>query len=214
MPRDSRGSDSAPSRTNARSAQTRRKLIRAVSELLGEHDVDDVSMRLVAARAKVNITTAYKHFTPKPLLFEAVTEPVCAWFDSQVTQHIGVTPFFKFARTVYSQAAEVHTLETDERLRMLKVLAHDVKLAGALRKLKSCQIDGMTRLFAREFGLDPQEDSRPGLVASMIVTNHMDIFATWTLAPRDRNFKEMSLKAVNDAEDLLNGGIGELKRRR
>ncbi len=192
---------------NVRKLKTRIGLIRAVTELLGEMPAEDIAMHHVADRADINITTAYKHFTPKPTLFLAVAEPMCDWFSSSVAEHIGRTPFFEFVRMIYSQAAGTHKNEPPERVVMLQALAEDIHLVGALRKLVLCQVHELTRYAAHDFGLDSKTDPRPYLAATLLVGAHMDDFHGWAADPVNFDFVAQTRNSIDAAEKLLIEGL-------
>jgi AcrR family transcriptional regulator len=57
---------------NARQAETVEKLFEAAADLLDEAAYDDLTIRLVAARASVSAATAYTYFSSKDHLFAAL----------------------------------------------------------------------------------------------------------------------------------------------
>ena len=57
---------------NARQAETVEKLFEAAADLLEEAAYDDLTIRLVAARASVSAATAYTYFSSKDHLFAAL----------------------------------------------------------------------------------------------------------------------------------------------
>ena len=54
---------------NARQAETVEKLFAAARELLGEAGYDELTIRIIAARAGVSVATAYTYFSSKDHLF-------------------------------------------------------------------------------------------------------------------------------------------------
>ena len=51
--------------------QTRRRILEAVTAVLADPDVEDVTMPLVAQRARVSLRTVYRHFATREALFDA-----------------------------------------------------------------------------------------------------------------------------------------------
>ena len=66
--RQSRSSPDAPAAPVTRAsahADQRRRILRAVGELVGEHGYGDVTVEMIAKRARVSFKTFYKHYPGK-----------------------------------------------------------------------------------------------------------------------------------------------------
>jgi AcrR family transcriptional regulator len=53
---------------------TRRRILQAMADVLADEAVDDVTVPLVAMRARVSVRTVYRHFPTKEALFDAFGE--------------------------------------------------------------------------------------------------------------------------------------------
>lgn len=54
--------------------QTRLRILEATANVLGDEEVDEVTVPLVAVRARVSVRTVYRHFPTKEALFDAFGE--------------------------------------------------------------------------------------------------------------------------------------------
>ena len=54
--------------------QTRRRILEATAEVLADEEVEEVTVPLVALRARVSVRTVYRHFPTKEALFDAFGE--------------------------------------------------------------------------------------------------------------------------------------------
>jgi AcrR family transcriptional regulator len=68
--------------------QTRLRILRAVTELLADPATEEVTIPLVARRARVSLRTVYRHFPTRETLFDAWAE----WVDASVTIHLHSYP--------------------------------------------------------------------------------------------------------------------------
>lgn len=53
---------------------TRRRILQAMADVLADEAVDDVTVPIVAMRARVSVRTVYRHFPTKEALFDAFAE--------------------------------------------------------------------------------------------------------------------------------------------
>src|SRR5215213_456099 len=54
--------------------QTRRRILQALADVLADEAVDEVTIPIVAMRARVSVRTVYRHFPTKEALFDAFGE--------------------------------------------------------------------------------------------------------------------------------------------
>ncbi len=54
--------------------QTRQRILRAMADVLADETVDEVTIPIVAMRARVSVRTVYRHFPTKEALFDAFGE--------------------------------------------------------------------------------------------------------------------------------------------
>ncbi len=82
--------------------QTRLRILRAVTEVLADPATEEVTIPLVARRARVSLRTVYRHFPTREALFDAWAE----WVDQNLQIHLHSYPeqadrLPEFARELY-----------------------------------------------------------------------------------------------------------------
>jgi AcrR family transcriptional regulator len=73
-------------------ADQRRRILRAVGELVAERGYSDVTVELIVKRAHVSFKTFYKHFTGKEECFVALFETVFATTEKAIRQRLASEP--------------------------------------------------------------------------------------------------------------------------
>ena len=68
--------------------QTRLRILQAVTELLADPTTEEVTIPLVARRARVSLRTVYRHFPAREALFDAWAE----WVDERLRIHLHSYP--------------------------------------------------------------------------------------------------------------------------
>jgi AcrR family transcriptional regulator len=68
--------------------QTRLRILRAVTDVLADPAAEEVSIPLVARRARVSLRTVYRHFATREALFDAWAE----WVDESLQIHLHSYP--------------------------------------------------------------------------------------------------------------------------
>jgi AcrR family transcriptional regulator len=68
--------------------QTRVRILRAVTEVLADPATEEVTIPLVARRARVSLRTVYRHFPTREALFDAWAE----WVDESLRIHLHSYP--------------------------------------------------------------------------------------------------------------------------
>ena len=68
--------------------QTRARILHAVTEVLADPASEEVTMPLVASRARVSLRTVYRHFPTREALFDAWAE----WVDERLKIHLRSYP--------------------------------------------------------------------------------------------------------------------------
>jgi AcrR family transcriptional regulator len=89
--RSSRAAQNPPSATVTRSsaqADQRRRLLRAVGELVAERGYPSVTVELIVKRARVSPNTFYKHFTSKEECFIALFESAVSTTRNSVRERL------------------------------------------------------------------------------------------------------------------------------
>jgi AcrR family transcriptional regulator len=93
--RHSRATGSAPPASVTRStahADQRRRILRALSELVAERGYPDVSVELIVKRAHVSYKTFYKHFGSKEEGFIALFQAAVARTETSIRERLDSTP--------------------------------------------------------------------------------------------------------------------------
>jgi AcrR family transcriptional regulator len=93
--RASRATLDAPPASVTRSsahADQRRRILRAVAELVAERGYPDVTVELIVKRAHVSFKTFYKHFAGKEQCFVALFEATCARTEKAIRQRLAAEP--------------------------------------------------------------------------------------------------------------------------
>jgi AcrR family transcriptional regulator len=92
---DSRATPDAPpasvTRSNAHADQ-RRRILRAVGELVAERGYSDVTVELIVKRAHVSFKTFYKHFTGKEDCFVALFETTFTATEKTIRERLAAEP--------------------------------------------------------------------------------------------------------------------------
>ena len=91
--------------------QTRLRILRAVTEVLADPATEEVTIPLVARRARVSLRTVYRHFPTREALFDSWAE----WVDESLRIHLHSYPeradrLPEFARELYRSYDESEPL--------------------------------------------------------------------------------------------------------
>jgi AcrR family transcriptional regulator len=93
--RDSRATPDAPPAAVTRSsvhADQRRRILRAVGELVAKRGYGDVTVELIVKRAHVSYKTFYKHFSGKEECFQALFDSTFRSADRAIRERLAVEP--------------------------------------------------------------------------------------------------------------------------
>jgi AcrR family transcriptional regulator len=93
--RASRATLDAPPASVTRSsahADQRRRILRAVGELVAERGYSDVTVELIVKRARVSFKTFYKHFTSKEECFVALFETAVSTTEKAIRERLAAEP--------------------------------------------------------------------------------------------------------------------------
>jgi AcrR family transcriptional regulator len=93
--RASRAAPDAPPATVTRSnahVDQRRRILRAVGELVAERGYSDVTVELIVKRARVSFKTFYKHFAGKEECFVSLFDAVLATTEKTIRRRLAAEP--------------------------------------------------------------------------------------------------------------------------
>lgn len=202
--------DAAPAypRRQKKKERTRAAIIAAANRLVHERGPSDVTVNDIADAADVHVTTLFNHFPTRGALFAALTEPDIDRLDQAIAaaraQGIG---FFEFLRIAVHFAVEGHRNDKWTGVPFGADHHADPELVAAWLAYERRQVALLTDYAAAEFGLDPETDKRPFLIASMIVSANIQTFERWQ---RDRDGVDLeaeNLKVLKAAEALIKPGV-------
>jgi AcrR family transcriptional regulator len=144
--------------------QTRRRILEATTEVLADPASEEVTIPLVAKRARVSLRTVYRHFATREALFDVWAE----WVDERLQIHLHSYPesadqLGPFARELYRSYDESGSL-------VRAMLASKAGRAVRERTRRRRQ-----RAFGRAMrdltaGLEPKERARALAVVYLLVS--------------------------------------------
>ena len=143
--------------------QTRRRILEAVAEVLADEETGEVTIPLVAARARVSVRTVYRHFPTKEALFDAFAE----WAEENLQ-----LLFHSYPETlegvVEMAPALYQTYDENEPLirAMLSPRGQEFRARSRPRRLRAYE-KAMSELTA---GLEPAERRRGLAVVYLLVS--------------------------------------------
>lgn len=182
-------------------------LVEAAAALVGEGDVESVSMEAVAARAGVSRPLVYKHFANRNELLAAIYRREASTLDAEIVRAVQAAEGFEdiirtFIRAVLAGAASRGT--TFARLR--RAGARDASLRHEQHDRDRRTVRYFAQLAMTEFKLTEAE-ARAAL--TVLLTGIDAVLALWHVEPtvkRGRILEELYV-------DLVLGGLTELASR-
>lgn len=179
-------------------------LVEAAAALVGEGDVESVSMEAVAARAGVSRPLVYKHFANRHELLAAIYRREASTLDSEIVRAVQAAEGFEdiirtFIRAVLAGAASRGT--TFARLR--RAGARDASLRHEQRDRDRRTVRYFARLSMTEFNLTEAE-ARAAL--TVLLTGIDAVVALWHVEPTVKQGRLLEELYV----DLVLGGLTKL----
>jgi AcrR family transcriptional regulator len=144
--------------------QTRLRILEATTEVVADPASEEVTIPLVAKRARVSLRTVYRHFATREVLFDAWAE----WVDERLRIHLHSYPesadeLAPFARDLFRSYDESDSLVRA----MLTSKAGRAVRERTRRRRKRAFGRAMRELTA---GLDPEERARAQAVVYLLVS--------------------------------------------
>jgi AcrR family transcriptional regulator len=143
--------------------QTRRRILEAVAEALADEDTGEVTIPLVAVRARVSVRTVYRHFPTKEALFDAFAE----WAEDNLR-----LVFHSYPETlegIVEMAPELYQRYDENEALMRAILSprgQELRARSRGRRLRAFE-RAMGELSA---GLEPAERRRALAVVYLLVS--------------------------------------------
>src|SRR5918998_525495 len=95
--------------------QTRRRILQALADVLADEAVDEVTVPVVAMRARASVRTVYRHFPTKEALFDAFGE----WAEEHL--HLVLLSYPETLEGVRAMAPALYRMY-DERAPLIRAL--------------------------------------------------------------------------------------------
>src|SRR5215218_7375695 len=170
--RDSRATISAaPPASVTRStahADQRRRILRAIGELVSERGYPDVTVELVVKRAHVSYKTFYKHFSSKEDCFLALFETAFARTERTIRERLDAAPRPWPDQVVLALRTLMETIAADPVMaRAVLVKAPVTGSAIAVRYEQAIQ--GFVPLFSAGRELNPRSADLPATLEDALV---------------------------------------------
>jgi AcrR family transcriptional regulator len=144
--------------------QTRLRILRAVTELLADPGTEEVTIPLVARRARVSLRTVYRHFPAREALFDAWAD----WIDESMS--ISLHSYPERADRLAEFASELYR-SYDESEPLVKAMLNSKAARGVRERTRRRR----QRAFQRAMGeltddLEPKERLRALAVVYLLVS--------------------------------------------
>ena len=161
-----------------RKQRTRAALIDAAYGLFSTKGYDDTTLEEVADEAGLHVQTLYRHFPSKPDLAIAVDRNQIEHFRAAIDdpQRTGTT--FEFWRdAIIRNAAELEaqTRGLEHYRELVRQTDRSPSVALRLHTIMDEYEDLLTTSLVVDFGMDPDRDRLPRLVACMLVGGNRDV---------------------------------------
>lgn len=143
--------------------QTRRRILEAVAEILADEEAGELTIPLVALRARVSVRTVYRHFPTKEALFDAFGE----WAEENLS-----LAFHSYPETVEAVVemapALYQTYDENEALMRAVLSKRGQEIRGRTRRRRLTAFEkAMSELAG---GLEPAERRRALAVVYLLVS--------------------------------------------
>jgi AcrR family transcriptional regulator len=143
--------------------QTRRRILAAVAEVLASEEAGELTIPLVALRARVSVRTVYRHFPTKETLFDSFAE----WAEENL--RLVVHSYPETLEALVGMAPELYrAYDANEPLMraLLSKLGQEIRARSRPRRLQAFE-QAMSELTA---GFEPAERRRALAVVYLLVS--------------------------------------------
>ncbi len=160
------------------------------------------TMNAIADAADVHVTTLFVHFKSKQDLAASLNDASLERLEQLVADAKGKTPFFSFFRGVVLNTAKTFQGESDPELTLWQELKKDPELTLAWVDYEQRQIAILADYIAADYGLDPQADYRPTLIAGLLVSSSWFSHRRWSENAARLDLTRETKKALDIAEAM------------
>lgn len=155
------------------------RLVRSAQELLAEHEYAAITMKMIAARARVSVRAAYQHFVTKQDLFSAAVDDTAVEIIEQIAtatpRHLSPDPLRQLEELLLAAAQRVYAVPSAHVLFCDVGLPQNLVNTGRWHQLF---VDVVTRHLGeaqKAAQIDPDDD--PELLAAAIVAGVRGVHA-------------------------------------
>ncbi|CAM3424047.1 TetR family transcriptional regulator [Kibdelosporangium persicum] len=182
--------------------RTREALIDAAHELFCTNGYEATTIDQIAEAVEVSSRTFFRYFTSKEdVALSLADEQVTAILDAFAAQPADM-PVLTAMRTAAVQV--VRSSETQARFHSLQnLISASPALTAARIERGTARFDTLARLVGARMGVDPAQDPRPYLVASVALCAVPTAIDAWRAAGHQAPESEL----IRQAFDLLSTGL-------
>ncbi len=197
-----------PGLRERRKALTASELEAAAYRLFGERGFDHVTVDDIAVEADVSRRTFFRYFASKEdvLLADHFVQL------ARLREAMDARPDDEPIITALRNSVLSLTSDFEERKEKVVIRARLMRDTPSLqaRSLVHQQLweNAMQEMVADRLGVDPVKDLRPGVVAAAALAAMRVAFTNWLTAGCDGDVIALTTEAL----DLLDGGLGQLRR--
>jgi AcrR family transcriptional regulator len=194
------GSGAPPALRERKQRRARQQAVEVASRLFMERGYDETSLEDIANEAEMSVSSLLRYFGSKEQLALANHADLLESFRRHLADESKPT-IQRWRDFIVDQAATLRSFSSynDERQLILSV-------PGLLRQLSRIQLDQQDALaaaFAREAGVDPDEDLYGRLLAALLVAGNEAVYLQWLRSGGKRDLPAMCLAVVDFAATRL-----------
>ncbi|MBV9604100.1 MAG: TetR family transcriptional regulator [Solirubrobacterales bacterium] len=180
--------------------RARQQAIEVASRLFRERGYDETSLDDIANEAEMSVSSLLRYFGSKEQLALAHHLDHLESFRRHLLDDSKPT-LTRWREFILEQASSLRSFSSynDERQLIVSV-------PGLLRQLSRIQLDQQDELaasFAREAGVDPEDDLFGRLLAALLVAGNEAVYIQWLRSAGKRELPEMCLAVVDFAAARL-----------
>jgi AcrR family transcriptional regulator len=159
--------------------RTRAQLTEAALRLFTERGFDGTTIDDIVEEVEVSPRTFFRYFDSKEDVVIGFFDDMGEELRSMLAARPPEEPPFTAVRRALGSLVDLYTAQAD-RVRAAKRLAHETPAIRARLLDKHARWEtGVTEELAARLGVDPEEDSRPGLIAAVALAASSTAVTRW-----------------------------------
>jgi AcrR family transcriptional regulator len=189
-----------------RKQTTRAALIHAAEQLFEKRGTEGTTLEEVAASAGLHVQTLYRHFSSKQELAAAIDQHYLERFKLELESRDRTQHIFAFWRDWIDRASREVTRRGSERHRLAlrRFWSNTTSSSGSsFLRISHHYEELLTGEIAADFGVDPDVDPVPRLVACMLWAANVNAANRWAMSNTTRSLNEVCLQVVDDVTALF-----------